>query len=71
LEVPTSFTFLLKLGVLVDQFGRHLDHWEGLMELQNAKKTPTQSTTQCLCQTITVPASQAFHQNHGFTVIDN
>jgi len=27
-------TFLLMIGVLVDQFAMHLGHWEGLMELQ-------------------------------------
>jgi len=34
LEVPTSSTFLLMLGVLADQFSMLLGHWEGLMELQ-------------------------------------
>jgi len=34
LEVPTSSTFLLMLGVLVDQFSMLLCHWERLMELQ-------------------------------------
>jgi len=31
LEVPTSSTFLLMFGVLVDQFLMLLGHWEGLM----------------------------------------
>jgi len=33
LEVPTSSTFLLMFGVLVDQFSMLLGYWEGLMQL--------------------------------------
>jgi len=50
LEVPTSSTFILMLGVLVDQFSMLLGHWEGLMELQrqNAKNAPNvHDTSKC------------------------
>jgi len=48
LEVSTSSTFLLMLGVLLDQFSMLLCHWEGLMELQWQGGRQNASCMQCI-----------------------
>jgi len=48
LEVPTSSTFLLMFGVLVDQFSMLLGHWEGLMQLHwQGVEAKCEKCTQC------------------------